>query len=241
MDHAYLLSWALMPQDCGTMRGTNCTGGIVTLRNGRFRTHQAAFAADIHNDGWGWAVGSPLYDLRLVVDQQNLFGPELRNELVRRINRQLLLAFMIDVLPDENNRVSVDPRYQDDLGNMRPVISYTPPEYTMRGAAYARQLARLVFQRLGAADYTAYDTEDYGYITYEGEGYIIRGGNHLAGTHIMGSSADRSVVDEDQRSWEHENLYLVGGGSMPTIGTSNISLTIAALCYKSAEAILKVI
>ena len=74
MDHAYLLSWALMPQDCGTMRGTNCTGGIVNLRNGRFRAHQAAFAADIHNDGWGWAVGSPLYDLRLVVDQQNLFG-----------------------------------------------------------------------------------------------------------------------------------------------------------------------
>jgi len=241
MDHAYLLNWALMPQDCGTMRGTNCTGGIVNLRNGRFRTHQAAFAADIHNDGWGWAVGSPLYDLRLVVDQQNLFGPELRKELVRRINRQLLMAFMIDVLPDENNRVSVDQRYQDDLGNMRPVISYTPPEYTMRGAAYARQLARLVFQRLGAADYTAYDPEDYGYITYKGEGYIIRGGNHLAGTHIMGSSADRSVVDEDQRSWEHENLYLVGGGSMPTIGTSNISLTIAALCYKSAEAILKVI
>ena len=97
---------------------------------------------------------------------------------------------MIDMLPDENNRVSVDPKYQDNLGNMRPVISYTPPEYTMRGAAYARQLARLVFQRLGAADYTAYDPEDYGYITYEGEGYAIRGGNHLAGTHIMGCCAD---------------------------------------------------
>jgi choline dehydrogenase-like flavoprotein len=239
MDHGYLLNWALMPEDCGTMRGTNCTGGIVNLRNGQFRAHQAAFAADIHNDGWGWPVGSPLYDLRLVVDQQNLFGPELRKELVRRINRQLLLAFMIDVLPDESNRVSVDSRYLDNLGDMRPVISYTPPEYTMRGAAYARQFARLLFQRLGAADYTSYDPEDYGYITYESEGYIIRGGNHLAGTHIMGSSADRSVVDENQRSWEHDNLYLVGGGSMPTIGTSNISLTIAALSYKSAEAIVK--
>ena len=28
MDHAYLLNWGLMPQVCGTMRGTNCTGGI---------------------------------------------------------------------------------------------------------------------------------------------------------------------------------------------------------------------
>ena len=34
MDHAYLLSWALMPEVAGTMRGTNCTGGIVALRGG---------------------------------------------------------------------------------------------------------------------------------------------------------------------------------------------------------------
>ncbi len=59
MDHAYLLTWALMPEDCGTMRGTNCTGGIVALRSGKFREHQAAWAADIHNDGWGWSSGSP--------------------------------------------------------------------------------------------------------------------------------------------------------------------------------------
>jgi choline dehydrogenase-like flavoprotein len=239
MDHGYLLNWALMPEDCGTMRGTNCTGGIVALRNGKFRAHQAAFAADIHNDGWGWSSGSPLFDLRMVVDQQNLFGAELRQELVRRITRQLLLAIMLDVPPDENNRVSVDPRYRDPLGNMRPVISYSPPEYTMRGAAYARQFSQMVFQRLGAADYTNYDPGDYGYIPFEGDGFVIRGGNHLAGTHIMGDDRARSVVNADQRSWEHDNLFLVGGGSMPSIGTSNISLTIAALCFRSAEKILQ--
>ncbi|WP_207436472.1 GMC oxidoreductase, partial [Sabulibacter ruber] len=43
----------------------------------------------------------------------------------------------------------------------------------------------------------------------------------------------------DQRSWDHENLYLVGGGSMPSIGTSNVTLTLAALCYRSARAMLK--
>jgi choline dehydrogenase-like flavoprotein len=239
MDHAYLLSWALMPEVCGTMRGTNCTGGIVALRDGAFRRQQAAFSVDIHNDGWGWAVGSPLYDLRLVVDDQNKFGRSLRRALVDRITRQLQLAFMIEVLPSQSNRVSVDPRYTDPLGNMRPVISYSVPEYTMRGVAYARQFARLVFQRLGAADYTAYDPGDYGYLTYEGEGYIVRGGNHLAGTHIMGSSRRDSVVDDRQRSWNNENLYLVGGGSMPSIGTANVTLTIAALCYRSAEAMVK--
>jgi choline dehydrogenase-like flavoprotein len=239
MDHAYLLSWALMPQVCGTMRGTNCTGGIVELRNGRFRSQQAAFSVDIHNDGWGWAVGSPASDLLTLVDAQNKFGRNLRRDLVDRITRQLLLAFMIEVLPDPSNRVSVDPAYKDQLGNMRPVISYHIPDYTMRGAAYARRFAQLVFQRLGAADYTFYDPSDYGYVTYEGQGYAIRGGNHLAGTHIMGTSKYNSVVDTDQRSWDYKNLYLVGGGSMPSIGTANVTLTLAALCFRTSEAILR--
>jgi len=239
MDHAYLLSWGLMPQVCGTGRGTNVTGGIVELRGGSFRSRQAAFSVDIHNDGWGWATGAPHSDLQSLVDDENVFGPALKRQIADRVTRQLLLAFMIEVLPNANNRVSVDPRYTDQLGNMRPVISYTIPEYTKRGAAYARQFARLMFQRLGAADHTKYDPEDYGYVTYEGAGYVIRGGNHLSGTHIMGTSKNNSVVDANQRSWNHENLYLIGSGSMPTIGTSNTTLTLSALVYKSAEAIIK--
>lgn len=239
MDHAYLLNWALMPQVCGTFRGTNCTGGIVDLRGGEFRSRQAAFGVDIHNDGWGWATGSPVSDLNMLVDSQNKFGRELRQELADRLTRQLQLAFMIDVVPGESNRVSVDPAFVDQLGNMRPVISYNVPEYTMRGVAYARRFAQLIFQRLGAADYTNYDPSDYGYVTYEGEGYVIRGGNHLAGTHMMGTCRSNSVVNEDQRSWCHDNLYLAGGGSMPTIGTANVTLTIAALSFKTAKAMLR--
>ncbi|MFC5353967.1 GMC family oxidoreductase [Azospirillum himalayense] len=239
MDHAYLLNWGLMPEVCGTMRGTSCTGGIIDLRAGGFRRHQAAFSVDIHNDGWGWATGAPFSDLTELVDQQNRFGAELRRGLIDRISRQLLLAFMIEVPPTESNRVTVDPQYTDQLGNMRPVVSFTVPEYSMRGAAYAREFSKTVFARLGVADHTRYDPGDYGYVTYEGQGYAIRGGNHIAGTHIMGTDKSNSVVDTDQRSWDHANLYLVGAGSMPTIGTANVTLTLAALCYRSARAMLK--
>jgi choline dehydrogenase-like flavoprotein len=235
MDHAYLLSWGLLPEVAGTMRGTVCTGGIVDLRGGSFRRQQAAFSVDIHNDGWGWATGSPYSDLHAIVDDQNKFGPALRHALVNQISRQLLLAYMIEVPATSSNRVTVDPAYRDQLGNMRPVISYSIPEYTMRGVAYGRQLARQIFERLGAEDHTFYDPADYGYVSFEGQGYCIRGGNHLAGTHAMGTSPASSVVDSTMRSWEHENLYLAGGGSMPSIGTANVTLTLAALCYRSAR------
>jgi choline dehydrogenase-like flavoprotein len=239
MDHAYLLSWALMPQPCGAMRGTSSTGGIVDLRVGPFRRHQAAFAVDIHNDGWGWATSAPESDLRTLVDQYNKFGKDLREALIRRVSSQLLFAFMIEVPPDQSNRVSVSPRYVDPLGNMRPIVSFSAPEYTLRGASYARQFARLVFSRLGAEDYTAYGPDDYGLVSYGDETFALRGGNHLAGTHVMGSNRTTSVVTTDQRSWDHENLYLVGAGSMPTVGTANVTLTLAALCYRSARAMLR--
>ncbi|MFD4474803.1 GMC family oxidoreductase [Streptomyces sp. NPDC058471] len=238
MDHAYLLAWALLPEVAGTFRGTVCTGGITDLRGGRFRSRQAAFSVDIHNDGWGWARGAPMSDLVDLVDSGGRYGESLRQGLVDRVSRQLQLAFMVEVPANPSNRVTVDPAYTDQLGNMRPILTYDIPEYTMRGVAYARQLSKRIFARLGAEDHTVYDPAFWGYAVHDGEGYEIRGGNHLAGTHVMGSDPAASVVDADQRSWDHKNLYLVGGGSMPTVGTSNVTLTVAALCLRSARAML---
>jgi len=238
MDHAYLLAWALLPEVAGTFRGTNCTGGITDLRGGGFRRRQAAFGVDIHNDGWGWARGAPMTDLMDLVDNGGRYGEALRQGLVDRVSRQLQLAFMVEVPASPGNRVNVDPAYTDHLGNMRPILTYAIPDYTLRGIAYARQLSKRIFARLGAEDHTNYDPNFWGYATYEGQGYEVRGGNHLAGTHMMGSAASTSVVDADQRSWDHQNLYMVGGGSLPTVGTSNVTLTIAALCLRSARAML---
>lgn len=98
MDHAYLLRWALLPEIAGVFRGTNCTGGITDLRGGQFRQRQG-FSVDIHNDGWGWATGSPYSDLLAIVDGQGKHGRDLRAALVSQLSRQLLLAFMIEVAP----------------------------------------------------------------------------------------------------------------------------------------------
>jgi choline dehydrogenase-like flavoprotein len=237
MDHPYLLNWALLPESAGLFNGPVVTSGICNLRRGSFRRYQAAFAADIHNDGWGWATGSPVSDLVNCVDNLNKFGTGLRNQMFNQISRQLLLAYMIEMLPEESNRVTVDPRFRDALGNLRPVVSYNIPDYSMKAAEYARQLSKQIFQRLGAEDHTAYDLLDYGHVNYNGDGYSIRGGNHLSGTHIMGTNKTNSVVNSHQKSWDHTNLYLVGAGSMPTIGTSNTTLTLSALCFRTAEAV----
>jgi len=51
----------------------------------------------------------------------------------------------------------------------------------------------------------------------------------------MGNDPKTSVVDRDCRSHDHANLYLAGGAVMPTVGSVNTTLTIAALALRLAE------
>jgi choline dehydrogenase-like flavoprotein len=55
----------------------------------------------------------------------------------------------------------------------------------------------------------------------------------------MGSDPATSVVNRDQQTWDHSNLYLAGCGNMVTLGTCNPTLTMAALTFWAAENILK--
>jgi len=71
------------------------------------------------------------------------------------------------------------------------------------------------------------------------EGFQYFGSGHIVGTYAMGASAADSVVDRDQRSWDHANLFLVGSGVFPTITTANPTLTIAALALQAAETIMQ--
>lgn len=241
MDHPYLLSWALLPTTkiAGTLRGPQVTSGLSTFRKGDFRKEQCAFAMSIHNDGWGWSGTGATDILQDAVDNKHKYGAELRNELIARISQQLLLDFMCELPANSSNRVTVDPQYKDQLGNYHPVIHYNVPDYCKKTMAYARKLSLQIFESLGAKDYSHYDKSDPAYFEYENEGYFFRGGNHFAGTHVMGTTKNNSVVDRNLRSWDHENLYLVGGGSMPSIGSSNTTLTLAALAFLASEEMLR--
>jgi choline dehydrogenase-like flavoprotein len=238
MDHPYVLAWALMPYNVGAFRGPSSTSGIEILRDGPFRHERAAFRMEINNWGWDFAAFSPYSDVQSAVGS-GLFGSDLRRELADKISRQFHVGFLFEQLPSPKNRVYVDKNYLDPLGIPRPRIEYHVDEYTRAGMAAARQLWTQLFAYLGAPDSTDYWPGDPGYLTYKGQPYSYHGAGHSVGTHAMGLDAERSVVDPDQRCWEHENLYLVGCGSMPTIATSNPSLTMAALAFRTAGAIRK--
>jgi len=65
------------------------------------------------------------------------------------------------------------------------------------------------------------------------------GAGHTVGTYRIGTSPAESVVNPEQRSWDHPNLFLVGSGVFPTVATGNPTLTLAALALWAAETILR--
>lgn len=265
MDHVIYLSWALAPQPIFPYRGPLSTSGIESLRTGPFRSTRSSFRIEIGNEGWNWAVGDPWSTtLDLIngtnVSQTNPFSPpggppptapqapqvlagvQLAQALNDRLTRQFRLGFLIEQTPMKGNRVELDPQHTDGLGLPRPrIVQYEFDEYVLNGFRAAKQLASSIYQRMGATEYTNYSgTEGQaGYFLLDGEPCRFFGAGHIIGTYRMGADPKSSVVNADQRSWDHENLWLVGSGVFPTEAAANPTLTIVALTLKAAEAILK--
>jgi len=238
MDHPYLLTWGLAPESIGAYRGPSLTSTFPSLLDGGFRADRAAWRTDIDNWGWSFAAFSPGSDVETKVRQKGLHGRRLREQLADELPRQMRFGFLIEQLPDPNNRVTIDQRYLDPIGMPRPVIDYDVSAYSRKGMVAAREFTRQVYGHLGVSERTAYSASDPGYMHHEHEVLSFHGAGHVVGTHRLGESAEHSVTDTYLRSWDHENLFVVGCGSMPTIGTSNPSLTMAALVYRSTRGIL---
>ncbi len=245
MDHPYFMTWALAPKNVGAFRGPGYTGGIPTFRNGEFRREWAAFRLDLGNWGWNFSAFAPGSDVQNAL-AANVIGRKLRAQLADQVPRQMRLGFQIEQLPAPGNRVSISDEYRDLMGLHRPIVAYDIADYTWEAMRSAIKVSDSIWDCLGVAPDQRFHSGggemDAGlptYHVYKGTPLAFYGAGHIAGTHRMGSSPTDSVVNDYQRCWDHENLYAVGCGSMPTIATANPTLTAAALTLRSARDMLK--
>ena len=265
MDHPYYLAWGQMPlngKQLWPYRGPLITSGIGDLCDGPFRSQRGAFRVDIGNEGWNFVaagiVGSDPHATTIdFVNGVNrslskqpsrngvgLFGPALTKALNDNITRQFRIGFLVEQTPDAGNRVTLS-HHVDGLGLRRPKIAYDLSSYTRLGIAAAYKMKNLIFQKMGAIDYTDLVVADRDPTRFEqqidGKPVTLNygGAGHIMGTHRMGFDRNDSVVDSFQRSHDHDNLYLVGSGIFPTGATANPTLTIAALALRTADRIAK--
>ncbi len=259
MDHPLYLTWALAPAPIFGYRGPLATSGIESLRDGAFRKFRSSFRMEIGNEGWNFSKGDPYTTTMDFIQGTNnsavnpvdgsgqpvrLGGLKLVEQLNNIFTRQFRIACMFDQSPLAENRVTLDldnnrkPNNVDGLGLPRPKVEYGLDPYTMEGFRMAAYVCSKIYERMGAKEFTTNGVGDAGDFSYKGTNYHYYGAGHVVGTHRMGDNPKTSVVDASQRSHDVQNLWVVGSGSFPTVCTSNPTLTLMALAFKSASSII---
>ncbi len=222
MDHPAQLSWGLAPTPVWPYRGPLSTSGIENLRDGAFRKNRAAFRIEIGNDGWSWPTGAPT-STAAELALRGLRGKALDNALRSQTSRHLRLTSLTEQLPDQQNRITLDPDAADMYGVPLPRIAYRLGAYVEAGLAIARDAHAQIFGRLGATQFQHGDSTE--------------GAGHIIGTARMGNDPKSAVVDRDLRSHDHPNLFILGSAVFPTSATANPTLTIAALSLRAAASV----
>jgi choline dehydrogenase-like flavoprotein len=236
MDHVCQVSWGTTPDPVFPYRGPISTSGIESFRDDPKRKSRAGYRVEIGNEGWNWPTNAPITTVEHLVHAK-AFGTRLRNALRDSCTRHIRFAFEPESLPLGDSRVRLSSNVNKLTGIPRPKLSYRLSDYTLEGYVDSVQTAKEMFRLMNIHDETHASKDEPGYFEYKGVAYQFRGAGHAIGTYRMGESHSDSVVNKNQRCWDHPNMYLVGSGAFPTTATANPTLTLAALCLRTADII----
>jgi glucose dehydrogenase len=164
--------------------------------------------------------------LARLVDEQHLFGAQLRERLRDHLTRQFRISFSTELLPDPDNRVTLSSEV-DELGIPKPALAFRVPDYNVIAFAFARDVISRIFAAIGGTD-----------VRFNPTGSEFTGAGHIMGTCRMGDDPATSVVDANCRSHDHPNLFIVGSSVFPTAGTANPTLTAVALTLRAVGAVI---
>lgn len=195
------------------------TGGIIqdfyrtNPKNGFVR----GFTLSVENDGqWPLATAGSIPG----------WGFEHKARMKQVFGHRVGLASTGEQLPDERNRVTLDPVVKDNYGLPVPLIisSYSQSETAMTATISARQ--NEIFQAAGAEEIRI-------------ENFTPGYSSHYVGTCRMGKDPKTSVVGPRCQAHDVPNLF-IGDGSVFVTGSGvNPALTISALALRTADGIVE--
>jgi choline dehydrogenase-like flavoprotein len=152
------------------------------------------------------------------------WGADHHAAYARVWDRTAGMVVICEDLPEEHNRVTLDPELVDGHGIPAPKIHYRLGENSERMLEHCVARGREVLEAAGAVETVA-------------EAPLPPAGWHLMGTARMGTDPERSVVNEWGRSHDVKNLFIVDGSIFVTSGGVNPTNTIQALALYIADAI----
>ena len=155
------------------------------------------------------------------------WGAAYRDFAAKYFNRYAGIVAQTENLPYADQAIDLDPNVRDQYGLPAPRVTYDWRR--------PNELARIEFlyQKLEGIGHAMGATKVW-------RGNLSSGapGSHHQGGARMGSDPKTSVVNRYSQSWDIPNLFLMGSATHPTMAGFNPTLTIQALAYMAADAIV---
>ena len=155
------------------------------------------------------------------------WGAAYRDFLAKYFARHAALVAQTENLPYADQTIDLDPNVRDTFGLPAPRLTYDWRR--------PNEVARIEFllgklEELGRAMGATH-------VWRSPSGSGAPGAHHEGGTR-MGTDPKTSVMNRYGQSWDIPNLFVVGSSTFPTMSGFNPTLTIQALAYMSADAIV---
>ncbi|MFL2645719.1 MAG: GMC family oxidoreductase [Dehalococcoidia bacterium] len=150
------------------------------------------------------------------------WGEQHHAKFKERFQHTATITVMTEDLPEEHNRVTLDPVLTDSDGIPAPKIDYTLSENTQKMLKHGVARAKEIMEASGAHDVMLSNQRR-------------NTGWHLLGTAKMGTNPETSVVDRWCKTHDVSNLFIVDGSVFTTGACINPTPTIHALALRTAD------
>ena len=155
------------------------------------------------------------------------WGAGYRDFLAKYFTRHAAVVAQTENLPYGDQTIDLDPVVRDQWGLPAPRLTYDWRR--------PNELARVEFMSQKLEDLARAMGANKVWRAPLGPG--SPGAHHEGGTR-MGNDPKTSVVNRYGQSWDISNLFIIGSSTFPTMSGFNPTLTIQAVAYLSADAIV---
>ena len=156
------------------------------------------------------------------------YGTEFKKEILKPGMWSIGLGGFGEVLPYEDNRMTLDYEKLDNWGLPTITFNATIKENELNMRKDMKQQAMEMLENAGFKDVEGHD-----------DAYAIGLGIHEMGTARMGHDARSSVLNKYNQVHEVPNVFVTDGSAMTSAGNVNPSLTYMALTARAADHAVK--
>lgn len=209
--------WFLkFPEKTYPGRGRPITSASLKYADGKHRLKTPSFIVEVWNDIW--AKGGLLHYIRSKA-QEGHWGNTLKKKVEEYLST-VIITTPFEMLPRKDSTITLDQQNTDFFGLPLPKNNLTWSDYEYQVRPFVENLIK----RHGKT------------VEFQLQGFGVNG-NHPYGTYRMSDNPSEGVVNSHLKSHDHDNLYVLGGGSFVTGTCFNPTLTIAALTLRSLASI----